>query len=183
MAQLLLPSSAANVIELLSGSDFAGSYEGWRYARAPILAYIQKESQVLDITCANGVLLASLLEWHEDVFWPVGFDYSFARVRDARTLFPMFADRFHVQNFWWSPWPVKPVDTVIAPWIANHDFIDTCKRHARRNVIFTAYNDLLEKGIDLRVECQVLGYRDAEIFVRPHTVQLAIMWQGGSRGG
>lgn len=163
------------LVQLLEQSDFRGSYRMWRKQKEIINNHIEAESKVLDTTCANGLLLASLLEWRSDVFVPYGFDISAERVKSAQELLPAFSDQFYVHNFCKLPWPVRHADIVIAPWISSRRFIETCLQYSRRKVIFTAYNDKLSDGLDLSVACQEHGIPQARINTRPGIVQIAVL--------
>ena len=45
------------------GSGFRGDAERWRTAREVILAAIDRSGSLLDVGCANGLLLESLVSW------------------------------------------------------------------------------------------------------------------------
>lgn len=159
MNLLKLPSRQPDLEQLLADSDFNGSYEGWTTARQIITPHIHSGAKVLDVGCANGLLLASLLEWHSDVFTAYGFDISWERIKSAKDLLPMFAKNLFVHNLWQLPWPVHSVDIVIAPWISNMKFLQTCLKCARTKVVFTAYNDRLSRGLDLVEACERANLR------------------------
>lgn len=174
MTVLNLPSGHPRLKDLLVESDFHGPYQRWRAARELINNHIEAELNVLDVACANGLLLASLLEWHLDVFIPYGFDLSPERIRSAQNLLAPFARNFFVHDLWEPPWPVQKADIVIAPWISDEFFIRTCLRHARLKVIFTVYDDLLAQGVELSRKCAECGLRPVQIETLIGVTQIAV---------
>lgn len=83
------------------GSGFSGPYERWVHMRMPIADCVDRSGSFLDIGCANGYLLESLIEWkgaqgiHLD---PHGLDLSPELVKLARERLPEHADQMHVGN-------------------------------------------------------------------------------------
>jgi SAM-dependent methyltransferase len=88
-------------------SGFSGGPERWRMERAPILQAIQTSGDFLDVGCANGFLLESLIRWGAETglsLTPYGVDYSPGLIEIARQRLPMFAEHFFVGNAWgWVP--------------------------------------------------------------------------------
>lgn len=65
-------------------SGFAGDPARWRRARRPIVEAIHRDVSLLDVGCANGLLMESLAEWAAEEGWriePYGLDISEALVR------------------------------------------------------------------------------------------------------
>lgn len=180
---LTLPSTLSGCSQLLAESDFHGSYSDWRDARGMITQYIAGGATVLDVACANGLLLASLLEWHSDVFMPFGFDISSRRIQAAKNLLPFFAAHLFVHNLYNMPWPTPKVDVVIAPWIAKNSFITQCLEQARRRVIFTLYSDRLCKGCDLLIESARFRLDPVSIETLPESTQVAVIDRSVYEGG
>jgi hypothetical protein len=82
-------------------SGFAGDPARWRRARRPIVEAIHRDGSLLDVGCANGLLMESLAEWAAEEGWriePYGLDISEALVRLARRRYPRWADRLQVGN-------------------------------------------------------------------------------------
>ncbi len=88
-------------------SGFAGDRARWRRARRPIVEAIHRDGSLLDVGCANGLLMESLAGWAEEEgrrIEPHGLDISEALVRLARSRYPLWADRLHVGNVMdWRP--------------------------------------------------------------------------------
>jgi SAM-dependent methyltransferase len=173
--EMTFPSVLPTLAQLLVESDFHGSYSDWHNDRGVINKYIIDGSTVLDVGCANGLLLASLLEWHPDVFIPFGFDISSERIRCAKSLLLAFANNFFVHNLWRTPWPIAKVDIVIAPWIASRHFIANCLNQARMRVIFTVYSDRVHRGCDLLAEIAQFQLNPLCIEAVPGSTQIAVV--------
>jgi len=87
----------------LMRSGFAGGAERWRREREPILDAVNEDGAILDIGCANGMLLTSLLEWARErglQLTPHGLDAGAHLVAEARKRLPGFADNIHLGNAW-----------------------------------------------------------------------------------
>ena len=88
-------------------SGFAGGAERWRLEREPILDSIQEDGGILDIGCANGYLLESLVAWARErgiSLTPFGVDQGTRLIALARQRLSMYADHFYVGNAWdWEP--------------------------------------------------------------------------------
>jgi hypothetical protein len=145
-----------NIEQLMKGSDFCGSYHSWRLAREILNQHIDNGGTALDLGCANGLLLACLLLWHPRGFIPFGMDINPARIEVARRLMNSFADNFYVHNFFAQEWPVARADIIIAPWQPSSSFIENCLQRAPK-VVFTAYDDRLAGGLNVRQECISAG--------------------------
>lgn len=88
-------------------SGFGGGAARWRAEREPILEAIhQLRAELLDVGCANGLLLESLIAWAAPgrEITPFGVDQSASLVALAQGRLPRFADHFFVGNAWsWHP--------------------------------------------------------------------------------
>jgi SAM-dependent methyltransferase len=91
----------------LRQSGFSGGRERWRVERAPILEALSDDGELLDVGCANGYLLESLLAWSGVRglrLTPFGVDCSAGLVALARERLPAFRAHFFVGNAWdWCP--------------------------------------------------------------------------------
>ncbi|MBZ0135912.1 MAG: class I SAM-dependent methyltransferase [Planctomycetes bacterium] len=91
----------------LMRSGFAGGPERWRREREPILDAVTEDGAILDIGCANGMLLQSLVDWARErgvQLTPHGVDAGQHLVAEARHRLPGFAENLHVGNVWnWQP--------------------------------------------------------------------------------
>ncbi len=102
-----LEASYVNEVDPIRQSGFSGGAERWRAEREPILDPIRESGELLDIGCANGYLLESLIAWAQERgirLIPYGIDQSAALVELARRRLPQFASHFYVANAWeWEP--------------------------------------------------------------------------------
>jgi hypothetical protein len=96
------------------GSGFGGTEQEWYDARSMIVDAIERDGTFLDMGCANGHLMASVVEWcgAKGVrVEPYGVDISPALVARARDRLPHWADRFWVGDAlrWHAPFPFDTV--------------------------------------------------------------------------
>ena len=83
------------------GSGFSGSDADWRAVRHPLSDAIAASGSFLDVGCANGHLMASMVGWCAEKglhVEPYGVDFSEALVVEARRRHPLWAGRFWVGN-------------------------------------------------------------------------------------
>jgi SAM-dependent methyltransferase len=87
-------------------SGFGAGPERWRAEREPILAAVTGNGSFLDVGCANGFLLASLVAWAAErgvALEPFGLDWSAELIALARARLPG-ESRFFVADAWaWRP--------------------------------------------------------------------------------
>ena|SRR5688572_32491884 len=88
-------------------SGFYGGRERWRAEREPILAAVPGEGDLLDVGCANGYLVESLVVWAAERgrrLTPFGVDQSAELIALARRRYPHWAKHFFVGDAWtWKP--------------------------------------------------------------------------------
>lgn len=85
-------------------SGFAGDERAWEAARRPIAAAIDRGGSFLDIGCANGHLLESIVDWADHRIEPYGLDFAPKLVELARRRLPQWADRvFLGEALSWDP--------------------------------------------------------------------------------
>jgi hypothetical protein len=85
-------------------SGFHGSAARWEAARRPIVEAIDSDGTFLDVGCANGLLLESVVEWSQFAVEPYGIDFAPGLVELARTRLPQWADRiWHADVRCWEP--------------------------------------------------------------------------------
>jgi trans-aconitate methyltransferase len=89
------------------GSGFRGDAGRWERHRRPIVAAVDRDGTFLDVGCANGLLMESVVEWSR---WrghqiePYGLDLSPALADVARKRLPRWASRVFVGNgIDWNP--------------------------------------------------------------------------------
>jgi SAM-dependent methyltransferase len=91
-------------------SGFGRDEPDWERFRRPIVAAIESDGSFLDIGCANGLLMESIVRWaREDghVIEPYGLDISERLVELARDRLPAWQERIFAGNaFFWEP-PVR----------------------------------------------------------------------------
>jgi 2-polyprenyl-3-methyl-5-hydroxy-6-metoxy-1,4-benzoquinol methylase len=69
-------------------SGFGGDEARWEAARRPIADAIDRDGTFLDVGCASGQLLESLVEWTPFQIEPYGLDLAPALVELARRRLP-----------------------------------------------------------------------------------------------
>jgi hypothetical protein len=91
LEQVYLDSDTAE-----GGSGFSGTPEEWRAAREPVTDGIEHDGTFLDLGCANGLLMESVVTWCGErgrVIEPYGVDIGTGLVERARERLPRWADR------------------------------------------------------------------------------------------
>jgi SAM-dependent methyltransferase len=81
-----------------AGSGFGGDAESWRLRRGTVVAGIDRDGTFLDVGCANGLLMESVVEWAAHRIEPYGVDLAPGLVDLARSRLPRWADRIEVGN-------------------------------------------------------------------------------------
>jgi SAM-dependent methyltransferase len=85
-------------------SGFGGDEARWEAARRPIVEAIDRDGSFLDVGCANGYLLESVVRWSEHRLEPYGLDFSPRLVALARARLPDLADRIFLGDaLEWEP--------------------------------------------------------------------------------
>jgi SAM-dependent methyltransferase len=109
-------------------SGFGGDEARWEAARRPIADAIDRDGTFLDIGCASGHLLESLVDWAPFRIEPYGLDLAPALAELARRRLPQWADRIFVGNAltWDSPRPFDFVRTelVYVPAERKRGFVE-----------------------------------------------------------
>ncbi len=89
------------------GSGFRGDEARWERARRPLTSAIDRDGTLLDVGCANGLLMESLAIWTGEGGFriePYGLDLIPSLAALARKRLPHWADRIFVGNVMeWSP--------------------------------------------------------------------------------
>jgi SAM-dependent methyltransferase len=85
-------------------SGFSGDEARWESARRPIVETIDRDGTFLDVGCANGYLLESIVRWSQHRIEPYGLDFSPGLVELARTRLPQWAERIFLGDaLTWEP--------------------------------------------------------------------------------
>ena len=85
-------------------SGFGGDEARWEAARRPITEAVDRDGSFLDIGCASGYLLESIVEWSPHRIDPYGLELTPGLAGLARRRLPQWADRIFVGNaLTWEP--------------------------------------------------------------------------------
>ena len=88
-------------------SGFDRDEADWERYRRPVVAAIESDGSFLDIGCANGLLMESVVRWAGEeghVLEPYGLDISEKLVQLARGRLPAWHDRIFAGNaLYWEP--------------------------------------------------------------------------------
>jgi SAM-dependent methyltransferase len=86
----------------------------WERIRRPIVNAVDRDGSFLDVGCASGLLMESIVGWAAEDghdIEPFGLDHSWALTALARHRLPQWADRIHTGNA--IDWvPARPFDYV-----------------------------------------------------------------------
>jgi SAM-dependent methyltransferase len=105
---------------LLTPSDFEDAYlvgcdapkasgcnsgaEGWEIGRRSIADAVHRGGSFLDIGCANGLLMESIVGWSRHPLEPYGLDFAPKLVELGRSRLPQWADRIFLGDILeWEP--------------------------------------------------------------------------------
>jgi SAM-dependent methyltransferase len=114
------------------GSGFGGSVQDWHDERSVLLDAIDRDGSFLDVGCANGLLMESLVRWSDARsvrLEPYGLDISEPLAALARRRLPQWADRIWVGNaLEWMPPNGRQFDYV-------HTLLETVPAHRHDDLI------------------------------------------------
>jgi hypothetical protein len=110
------------------GSGYTGTPERWAHARGLIADALAKSGTFLDIGCANGLLMESIVAWGAErglAIEPFGLDILPSFAERARTRLAQWADRIFVGNAvdWLPPHRLDHVRTCV-------DYVPAPRRRA-----------------------------------------------------
>jgi 2-polyprenyl-3-methyl-5-hydroxy-6-metoxy-1,4-benzoquinol methylase len=80
-------------VERTAQSGCSTGEKGWEIGRRPIASAIHRSGTILDVGCANGLLMESFARWSEHPVEPYGLDFAAGLVELARRRLPHWADR------------------------------------------------------------------------------------------
>ena len=87
-----------------SQSGFGGDEARWEAGRRPIVEAIDRDGTFLDIGCANGYLMESVVRWTDHHLEPYGLELAPAVAELARRQRPQWASRIFLGNaLTWQP--------------------------------------------------------------------------------
>ncbi|GAB3432158.1 class I SAM-dependent methyltransferase [Flindersiella endophytica] len=114
------------------GSGFGGDADEWRSARSIVAEVFEADGTFLDVGCANGHLMASVVGWAAErgiTVEPYGVDLAGGLVDAARSRLPRWADRIWQGNaLTWTPPDGLRFDVV-------HTLLDCVPGHAVRGML------------------------------------------------
>ncbi|HEY1958569.1 MAG TPA: methyltransferase domain-containing protein [Polyangiaceae bacterium] len=85
-------------------SGFRGSAARWEAARRPITRGIDAPGALLDVGCANGLLMESLTRWSSHAIEPYGVDFAPALVARAKERLPVWDEHIFLADVsTWAP--------------------------------------------------------------------------------
>ena len=94
---------------LASGTPYgesgkSGGAREWEAGRRPIADAVHRDGTFLDVGCANGLLMESIVEWAAFAVEPYGLDFAPRLVARARERLPQWADRIFLGDaLTWEP--------------------------------------------------------------------------------
>lgn len=135
-------------------SGFGGGHDRWRAERSPLLNAVDGDGEFLDLGCANGYLLESVVGWASERgvrLTPYGLDLNPRLLQEALRRFREYPDHFWVANAWgWLPprrfrwvyaiWDLVPIEYL--PQLSRHLIEHAVGRNGA--LIFGAYGSRSE---------------------------------------
>jgi hypothetical protein len=160
-------------------SGFRGSAERWEAARRPIVEAIDRDGTFLDVGCANGLLMESVVEWTPFEIESYGIDFATGLIELARRRLPRWADRIWIGEAatWKPPFRFDFVHTRIEIGALEH-----VQSFGRRLIVssdgsFRRRDSPRAEPVAERL--QELGFDIAgEVYRRSdeHVVEIAVAW-------
>ncbi len=142
----------------------------WEQTRRCIAAAVDRDGDFLDVGCANGLLLESLIGWCGERglrIRPHGVDFIAELVALARRRHPEHAQSFHVANaFYWRPPHRYDFVRTNLEFVRAADWAEWLRRQytfvadGGRLIVCHYYNDR-EQPHDVPAILQQLGYAPA----------------------
>jgi len=134
------------------GSGFGGDADDWRAGRSIVAEVFEADGMFLDVGCANGHLMESVVGWaaERDIHVePYGVDLAGGLVDEARRRLPQWADRIWQGNaLTWTPPGGLRFDVV-------HTLLDCVPGHAIRGMVQHLLDTTVAPGGKLLASCYV----------------------------
>jgi Methyltransferase domain len=112
-------------------SGFGRDERDWERFRRPVVGPVERDGSFLDIGCANGLLMESVVQWageEDHTLEPYGLDVSEKLAELARQRLPRWRDRIFVGNalFWEPPRRFDYVRTelVYVPTTRRREYVE-----------------------------------------------------------
>jgi len=117
------------------GSGFNGDAARWQRARRVVVSAIDCDGSFLDLGCANGLLLESVVDWAAQDghrIQPHGLELSARMAQRARQRLPQWASRIYVGDVTrWQPpqrYDFVRCELVVAPEHQRRALVERCLR-------------------------------------------------------
>jgi len=154
----------------------------WEETRRCLMHAIDRSGDFMDIGCANGLLLESLIAWASEAglsIRPHGIDFVPELIELARQRFPGQRDSFDVGNaFYWSPRRTYDFVRTNLEYVPQSDWM-TFVRHQYAAVapggrlILCHYRNANESYVDVGMVAEQAGY---VIAGRAEAPGVAVAW-------
>jgi len=140
--------------------------ERWQETRRLFVRAIHRSGDFMDVGCANGLLLETLIGWARDegfVLRPHGIDLVPELVELARRRFPEARESFEVVNaFYWSPTQQYDFVRTNLEYVPQTDWIPFIRRQYEAvapggRLILSHYRNLDEPDVDIRQVVEEAG--------------------------
>jgi len=143
-------------------SGFGGDEERWEAARRPIAEAIDRGGSFLDVGCASGYLMESIVRWSPHRIEPYGLDFAPAIAALARARLAQWTDRIFTGNaLTWEP-PLR------------FDFVRTELVYVPAERRASLVERLLERFVAPRGCLIVCGYGSPRSGLEPDPVQCTV---------
>ncbi|MEV4342954.1 class I SAM-dependent methyltransferase [Actinoplanes sp. NPDC049596] len=166
-------------------SGHSGTAEQWETSRGLIMQAVDRPGTVLDVGCANGLLMASVERWSRQTLEPYGVDISPRLAELARERYPQWRHRIWTANAdgWRPPMRFDFVRTGLeyVPRDRRQGFV----RHLLDLVVAPHGRLVIGKNNENRGEPGIAGdlrswgFPDVHELRRPHPhpgVEMSVVW-------